>query len=117
MNRGFDEAYAKEMEGFLSKMKVITLQLASGDPLQYDESFSLRWRKEVVLQHDDILLPHWEALINALRQYNHEPTEYSDRILYAHNVRLHPSVMYKLAPILRMKGFTLKLEDDYEREG
>lgn len=117
VNRGFDEAYAKEMEGFLSKMKVITLQLASGDPLQYDESFSLRWRKEVVLQHDDILLPHWEALINALRQYNHEPTEYSDRILYAHNVRLHPSVMYKLAPILRMKGFTLKLEDDYEREG
>jgi hypothetical protein len=30
VNRGFDEAYAKEMEGFLSKMKVISFSWRVG---------------------------------------------------------------------------------------
>jgi hypothetical protein len=116
IHSGFDEVYAKEMEGFLWEMKKSTLQLMSGDRLRYDESISLRYRREqVVLQHDDILLPHWEEFINALRQYNHEPTKDSDRILYLRNVRLHSSVMDKLTPVLQMKGFTLVLEDADDR--
>ena len=111
MNLGFDELYVKEMEEFLSRMKILTLQLMSGDRLRYGESFSLRYRREVVLQHDDILLPHWLEFIYALRQYNHEPTNFSDRILYVHKVRLHSFVMDMLAPALQVKGFTLELED------
>ena len=95
-------------------MKRATLQLKSGDRLQYDESISLRYGKAeiegVTLQHDDIFLPHWKEFVDALQQYSHEPEKRHDRVLHMHNVQLPPSVSDMLTPILQLKGFTLDVE-------
>ena len=113
-SRGFDETYVEVVEKFLEEMKRATLQLKSGDRLQYDESISLRYGKAeiegVTLQHDDIFLPHWKEFVDALQQYSHEPEKRHDRVLHMHNVQLPPSVSDMLTPILQLKGFTLDVE-------
>lgn len=116
VNRGFDEAYVKDMESFLHEIKRVTLQLLSGERLQCGESIYLRRaygeKEQVSLQHDDIMIPHLEEFIDALRQYSHEPERYSERLLCIHNVTLHPSVMDMLAPVIQTKGYTIELQNE-----
>jgi len=112
--RGFDEEHVENMETILLQMKKATLQLKSGERLDYGyESITLGRRqsaKDVIHEHDDILLPHWKEFVDALRMYNHEAEERSHRVLYLYNIRPDSSVMAMLTPVLQSKGYTLEID-------
>ena len=69
----------------------------------------IRYLYGPALQHDDALLPHWNEFVDALKQYKHESGKKRDRIIYIHNVELHPTVLSLLQPVLKEKGFTMQL--------
>jgi len=66
IERGFSEEYAENMVEFLRKMKEYTHQLRQGEP---PATIMLNFMNDNKMLHDDILLPHWKELADALKQY------------------------------------------------
>jgi len=94
--RGFDEQYTQEMYCLLSDIKRCTSGLRRGDVssvICLGEETS-----DIFLQHDDILLPHWKELANALQL--HELNHYE---LFIFNVQLTSEVLDLLTPALKGK--------------
>jgi len=106
---GFDDEYAERMSTFLGRMRKYSHQLRRGDSI---EEIDLWNRHQLSFLHDDILLPYWRELVNALIQYqkfSHRQT-YGMESFIIWNVELHPSVLGLLAPALKtlpMKGLIL----------
>ena len=48
---------------------------------------------DIVLLHDNILLPHWEEFADALKCYKLDPKGYGDQMFSTENVQLHSSVL------------------------
>jgi len=108
VSQGHDEAYVEAMESFLHRLKVTTLMLNSGEQLDYQE---LHFDGgEVLLQHDDILLPYWKEFMGALK--DHELVEmHGGHTFSVTNVQLTPSVVTMLKESLSaMKLKFSKLE-------
>jgi len=94
-DQGFDEDYIKSIRTFLGEVKEQTLRLRSGEEMEY---VSLGFDDGVgVLQHDDVLIPHWKELADALQLYQNENTfEIS-----FNKMQLTPPIMNILAPGLK----------------
>jgi len=109
--RGFPEDYVDSMQTLLSDINEYTRALRSGKNIALSTLY-LGLDDEALLQHDDMLLPHWEELANALQLYNKEGGLY----LSITNIQLTSSVIYLLAPALKGKpinGLTL-FNNDFE---
>ena len=97
------------MGTFLGRMRKYSNQLRRGDSI---EEIDLWNRSNMMFIHDDILLPYWRELVNALVQYqkfSHRET-YGMESFIIWNVELHPIVLGLLAPALKtlpMKGLIL----------
>ena len=105
INRGFDEHYIEGMEVFLKLIKERTCELRTGTCSEdiYLGGFD---DDDILLLHDDALLPHWQDFANALQLYNPE----ASHLLGIFNMQLTSSVMDLLTPALKdklMKSFAL----------
>jgi len=113
---GFDEEYIKEMTSLISYIKECTCALRSGEADSIDYGLGQQQLVGALLQHDDILLPHWEEFANALQLY-----QFTDSIpeLSIANVQLSSSVIDLLAPALKGKPFTelLLVNNDLQDKG
>jgi len=121
--QGFDGEYVRDMEYFLKQMKGRTIELRSGKSnIRQHIGLSGGFEddnEDTVLLHDDILLPHWEEIANALQLYHN-----SSRLLHLsiRDVQLTSPVMDLLASSLKGKAI-LKIFDlinnefDNVREG
>ena len=114
-NDNEDDDYIECMEDFLKHIKRYTCNLrsANGYILSLGGDFN-DVDDERVLLHDDVLLPHWNELANALQLYQtlHSSTVISELDFY--NVQLAPSVLGLLLPALRrnrVKHFILEKND------
>ena len=118
LSRGFNDEYAERMSTFLGRMRKYSHQLRRGDSI---EEIDLWNRHQLSFLHDDILLPYWRELVNALVQYqkfSHRET-YGMESFIIWNVELHPSILGLLAPALKtipMKGLILGY-NHFGREG
>ena len=108
IERGFSEEYAECMAEFLGRIKEYTHQLRRGEQI---ESIDLVFTNYHIL-HDDILLPHWKEVADALKQYqkfNHRK-DHGINLFAIDNVQLQQEVMDMLAPVLQtlsIKGLLL----------
>ena len=110
--RGFDEGYIEEIKSLLSDIKRYTCELRRGKVLE-----DINFGPDALLQHDNLLLPHWRELANALQlyQYNGSIPELSIT-----NIQLPSAVLDLLAPALKGKlltGFVLDNNDFEEDAG
>jgi len=96
-NLGFDEDYINQMQKFLADIKRYTCRLRSGKCGLSALDFGLD--DEALLQHDDILLPHWKELANALQLCNVDGIPE----LSITNIQLTTSVIDLLTPALKGK--------------
>ena len=99
IDRGFDLAYSRAVDELLRKIKCMTRDMRRGryvhridlDVYFDDES------ENTILIHDDILLPHWRQLTDALEEYDYpDPPEY----LYLTNIQIVPEVIDMLTRAL-----------------
>jgi len=106
--RGFDEGYIEEMTSLLSNIKSYTCRLRKGEALE-----AIYFGGEDLLQHDDILLPHWKELTNALQIH-----QYADGIpeLSITNVQLTSQVLDLLTPALKGKHLMELILDNNDFE-
>ena len=107
--RGFDEDYIECMEQFLNKIKEVTCQLRNSGVNDNKWIFLGDEEFETTLLHDDLLLPHWKELANALQLYQEEkPFKLS-----IFNLQLPASVIDLLAPVLKHESFdTINLQNN-----
>jgi len=96
LDQGFDEYYIDQINVFLNYIKEYTCQLRSGKADYIHLSFGDE-SDDTLLQHDDILLPHWRELANALQLYNN-PSSLNRFSVY--NIQLTSSVIDMLSPAL-----------------
>jgi len=96
--RGFDEGYIGEMTSLLRNIKGYTCALRSGSAL----ADGLYFVAGPLLQHDDLLLPNWKELANALQLCN---VDYITKLSIT-NVQLTSQVLDLLAPALKGKQIT-----------
>jgi len=96
--RGFPEDYVDSMKRLLGDIKGYTCALRSGNV--GDSTVYLGSDGDVILHYDDILLPHWKELANAMQLYN---TNYKLSIA---DVQLPSQVLDLLAPALKGKPIT-----------
>lgn len=94
-DQGFSEVYIELIGVFLEDIKEQILQLRSGEEvgginLGFDDG-------DDVLQHDDILLPHWTELANALQYYQSD----DNFDISFSNMQLTSSIINILAPGLK----------------
>ena len=110
-----EDDYPEWMEKFLLNMKMFTCQLRNGDGNMCIELGSDDFiNDDRVLLHDEVLLPHWNELANALQLYQtlNNSTVIDDLDFYY--VQLSASVIDILIPALRrnrVKHFTLENND------
>ena len=96
--RGFDEDYIAEMKQFLRQIKQVTCALRN-DKVD-DKDISVGEDSDILLLHDDLLLPHWKELANAMQLYQEEePLE-----ITIYNLQLPASVIDLLKPVLNQKS-------------
>jgi len=95
----FDEEYLELIDMFLDAIKSYTCQLRSGKCTDISLRFG-NVSDDTLLQHDDILLPRWRELANALQLY-HNPNPLNRFSVY--NIQLAPSVIDLLLPALNGK--------------
>ena len=100
VNRGFEEDYIGGMEAFLKAIKNKTCDLRSGTCSEFillggvdDEG------DDIVLLHDDALLPHWKEFATALELLYRFPE--ASHSLYLNNIQLASSVIDLLKPVLK----------------
>ena len=101
--RDFDEDYLERIDSFLDAIKSNTHQLRSGECTDIHLSFG-EDSEDTLISHDDILLPHWRELANAIQLGLVRPN--SQRFLNTisiYNVQLTSSVMDLLTPALKSK--------------
>ena len=97
--RGFDGEYIEWMGYLLDKIKEATCELRSGRDMR-DEWITVgNDDSDIVLLHDDLLLPHWEELANAMQLYQ----EGKPLMLFINNTQLTPSVIDLLKSVLKHK--------------
>ena len=92
IDQGFDIAYYRAVNELLRKIKCMTRDMRRGryvHSIDLDVNFDDE-SENTILIHDDILLPHWRQLTDALKEYDYpEPPEY----LYLSDVQLIPEVI------------------------
>jgi len=95
---GFEE-YAERMVVFLGKMKEYTHQLRRGES---PNDIDLEFENDNLL-YDNILLPHWKELIDALVQYQKfdHREDYGIEGFVLRNIDLQQEVLDMLAPALQ----------------
>jgi len=94
-DQGFDEDYIKSIRSFLGEVKEQTLRLRSGEEMEY---VSLGFDDgDGILQHDDVLIPHWKELAGALQLYQSE----NNFDIAFYNMQLTLPIMNILAPALK----------------
>ena len=103
VDQGFNEDYIEWMELFLREIKAKTCALRSG--LCSHNDIDLGGANDMVLRHNDALLPHWKEFATALQLYQN-PEEIS---LSFSNMQLLPAVMNLLTPALKQKLHLFKL--------
>ena len=109
--RDFGEDYIQLMEDFLAHIKQATCDLRNGvlnnERIILGDSGDEEF--ETTLLHDDLLLPHWKELANALQLYQEEkPFKLS-----IFNLQLPASVIDLLAPVLKHESFdTINLQNN-----
>ena len=100
---GFNEGYFWEMERFLGCIKRYTCKLRNdGVDNTYARNAYISLGDpggDIVLLHDDALLPHWKELANAMQLYQED----EPFTLSIFNVQLSPPVIDLLLPILKYK--------------
>ena len=99
---GFDEDYIRKMNKWLTQMKKFTDLLRKGDPIEKLSISNGNANTNILLLHDNILLPHWKEFADALVQYQkfaHRENHGIER-LYIWNVELDREVLDMLTPIL-----------------
>ena len=95
-SRGFDEDYIQLMEDFLADIKQATYDLRNG-VLNTLIFLGNPVTSATALLHDDLLLPHWKELANALQLYHEEkPLKLS-----ICDIQLSAPVIKLLNPVLK----------------
>ena len=95
---GFEDGYIQLMEDFLAQIKQDTCDLRAGETHSFDSWISFGDSdSDIVLLHDDLLLPHWKEFANAL-QLNQEEAPLKIAI---YNLQLSASVIGLLVPVLK----------------
>jgi len=113
-NLEFDEEYIENMLELANGIKRFTCELRSGE--YHEISLGEETDEDILnggrfVQHDDILLPHWKELANAIQLSPSNAFESKRFILQ--NVQLTSSEMDLLRPALKGKLFnTLYLENN-----
>jgi len=117
IDKGYSDDYADDMEELIEDMKSLTHALRRGQC----NHISLGGHENGLLldNDDDVLLPHWEELANALQLY--QSTDVS-KVFSIDAIQLTPSIMDLLEPALVGKlieciSFDNNELDDNVREG
>ena len=110
VNEGLDAEHIEGMGYLLEQLEGRTAELRSGRNIQNSILLSGGFEDDndnTVLLHDDILLPHWEELANALQLYHN-----SSRLLHLSicHVQLTSSVIALLASALKGKAIFKNFE-------
>jgi hypothetical protein len=99
--RGFDDEYIEWMGYLLTQIKETTCGLRAKETHSFDSWISLGEDNEdlsdTALLHDDLLLPHWKELVNAMQLYQ----EGKAFKLSINNIQLPASVIDLLRPALK----------------
>jgi len=118
IDKGYSDDYSDDMEELIEDMKSLCSQLRSGECTSF---ITLGGHENGLLldNDDDVLLPHWEELANALQLY--QSTDVS-KVFSIDAIQLTPSIMDLLAPALMGKlikciSFDNNELDDNVREG
>jgi len=111
IERGFDEDYNSQMHIWLAKMKEYTHQLRKGDPIETLKISNGGLNTNILLLHDDILLPHWKEFADALKQYQKfvYREDYGIERLFIWNIELNREVLDMVAPVLKTTTITKTL--------
>jgi len=107
--RGLPENHIDQMQKLLTDIYEYTSDLRGDE--QLGNICLGRPYSDILLQHDDILLPHWRELANALQLYNMDR-----RSLRIANLQLTSSVMNLLASALKGKAINGLTLDNNEFE-
>ena len=94
--RGFDGEYIEWMGYLLDKIKEATCELRSGRDIHNEWITVGNNDIDIVLLHDDLLLPHWKELANAMQLYRKGKLKIS-----ISNLQLSTPVIVLLAPVLK----------------
>jgi len=97
IDKGYDDDYSDDMEELIEDMKSLTHALRRG---RCNHISLGHYENGLVLFHDDILLPHWKELANALQLYQSKDIS---TIFSINAVQFESSVMELLAPALAGK--------------
>ena len=96
--RGFDEDYIQQMEIFIHRMKDYTRRMRSGENVEFISfGYSRGYGGNLMLLHDEALLPHWREFADALQLCN-----YSGDFIIG-KIQLPSSVLDMIAPALATK--------------
>jgi hypothetical protein len=99
IDRGFDLAYSRAVDELLRKIKCMTRDIRRGRYVHRIDlyvNFGAESENTILIQ-DDILLPHWRQLTDALKEYDYpEPPEY----FYLSDVQLVPEAIDMLTRAL-----------------
>ena len=98
---GFDEDYIWYMECFLRCIKQVTCDLRN-DEVDDREIDLGNPESATALLHDDLLLPHWIELANAMQLYQ-EKNPFAFKLSIA-NIQLTNPVIDLLKPVLKQKS-------------
>ena len=101
IDQGFDLAYSRAVNELLCKIKCMTRDMRRGryvHKIDLDMYYIFENESEhTILIHDDILLPHWRQLTDALKEYDYpDPPEY----LCLSDIQLIPEVIDMLTRAL-----------------
>ena len=106
-DQGFDQQYIDDMRDFLEEIKEETCHLRNEEQTMGINLGHWKYQghnednEHTALLYDDILLPHWKELVNALMLYDNVNDETWS--LNISDVQLPPSVIDLLLPALKGK--------------
>ena len=106
---GFNEEYVQDMESVVATIRYKTCRMRNGECIQYI-TFGEESQEDaagILLQHDNVLLPHWKEFATAFQLSYDKNTE-----LKIQNMQLIPAVMVLLIPALKGKLKTLFLDNN-----
>ena len=98
-DKGFDEDYIAQMNYFIQKIQQTTSDLRNNED---GNNYILLGNSEddTVLLHDDILLPHWKEIANALQLYQ-TSDNFTIENFHLDYLQLSSSVISLLTPALK----------------
>ena len=96
-DKGFDEDYIAQMNYFIQKIQKTTSNLRNNEVIYILLGNS---GHDTVLLHDDILLPHWKEIANALQLYQ-TSDNFTIENFHLDYLQLSSSVISLLTPALK----------------